>query len=381
MKNIILVLLFTAALVGCKKNSQPEIEGYRITGEAPRVHNGIRVYLKTLGPNGRPVAKDTAIVMNEKFKFQGDLNRVEMVNMTVNSINGSLPLLLENNEIKITLNKENLSESEISGGASNNAMTEYKKVISDITTESNQLRKSFRNASEDMKKELSDKLVELNKQRNNYPFEFLNKNPDNYYSLMLVENLAKTRGNDIEKIASAFDGLSDDLKTTAYGKTVLDKIKATLAERAALSATEIGKKAPNFRAPNPDGKTLALNEVMGKVTIVDFWAAWCGPCRRENPNVVKIYEKYHHKGLEIIGVSLDGNRRQKNPKAAWTKAIADDNLNWHQVSNLKYFNEPIAKTYNIRSIPATFILDENGIIVAKNLRGNDLEKKVAELLN
>ena len=115
----------------------------------------------------------------------------------------------------------------------------------------------------------------------------------------------------------------------------------------------------------------------GKVTIIDFWAAWCGPCRRENPNVVKTYKKYHEKGLEIISVSLD----KPGEKDRWLKAIKDDNLTWHHVSNLKYFNDPVARLYNIRSIPSTYILDEDGKIVAKNLRGARLEAKIKELLD
>ena len=113
----------------------------------------------------------------------------------------------------------------------------------------------------------------------------------------------------------------------------------------------------------------------GKLTLVDFWAAWCRPCRAENPNIVKVYEKYHDKGFNVIGVSLD--RKAED----WKKAIADDGLAWNQVSNLAYFNDPIAKLYNVDAIPAAFLLDENGIIVAKNLRGDALEETVSELLN
>jgi thiol-disulfide isomerase/thioredoxin len=113
--------------------------------------------------------------------------------------------------------------------------------------------------------------------------------------------------------------------------------------------------------------------VLGKVTIVDFWAAWCKPCRAENPNVVKIYNKYHDKGLNILGVSLD--RKAED----WKKAIEDDGLTWNHVSNVDYFDE-IAKLYNVEAIPATFILDAEGTIIAKNLRGPALEEKIAELL-
>ena len=150
---------------------------------------------------------------------------------------------------------------------------------------------------------------------------------------------------------------------------------------AATQATEIGQTAPAFTAPSPDGEMIALNDIKGKLTLIDFWASWCKPCRRENPNVVKVYNKYHDKGLEIISVSLDGTRSQKDPKAAWLKAIEDDNLTWNHVSNLQYFNDPVARSYYIRSIPATFLLDENGKILAKNLRGPALEQAVAKHLN
>ena len=118
-----------------------------------------------------------------------------------------------------------------------------------------------------------------------------------------------------------------------------------------------------------DGK-----ESLGKVTIVDFWASWCGPCRAENPNVVAIYKEFHSKGLNIIGVSLDKDA------VKWKEAIAKDKLIWTQVSNLKFWDEPIAKQYNVESIPATFILDESGKVVAKDLRGEELKAKIIELL-
>jgi thiol-disulfide isomerase/thioredoxin len=113
---------------------------------------------------------------------------------------------------------------------------------------------------------------------------------------------------------------------------------------------------------------------MGKVTIVDFWASWCGPCRAENPNVVKIYNEFHSKGLNIIGVSLDKDAEK------WKVAIAKDKLTWTHVSNLKFWDEPIAAQYNVQSIPATFILDATGKVVAKDLRGNELKAKIVELL-
>ena len=117
-----------------------------------------------------------------------------------------------------------------------------------------------------------------------------------------------------------------------------------------------------------------MKESLGKVTIIDFWASWCGPCRQENPNVVAIYKEFHSKGLNIIGVSLDKD------KAKWKEAILKDKLTWNQVSNLKFWDEPIAAQYKVQSIPATFILDASGNIIAKDLRGAELRAKIIELL-
>ncbi len=119
---------------------------------------------------------------------------------------------------------------------------------------------------------------------------------------------------------------------------------------------------------------VSLKESLGKVTIVDFWASWCGPCRAENPNVVALYNELHSKGLNIIGVSLDKDA------AKWKEAIAKDKLAWTQVSNLKYWDDPIAKHYKVDGIPATFVLDANGKVVASGLRGEELKAKVIELL-
>jgi peroxiredoxin len=150
-------------------------------------------------------------------------------------------------------------------------------------------------------------------------------------------------------------------------KTTLDQIPD--------AKIKVGDKAPDFSAKTPTGTDLSLNESLGKVTIIDFWASWCGPCRKENPKVVALYNQYHDKGLNIIGVSLD------KEDSKWKEAIEKDQLTWNHVSNLMFWQDPIAQEYEVRAIPATFILDENGIVVAKNLRGKKLENKIKELLS
>jgi thiol-disulfide isomerase/thioredoxin len=177
--------------------------------------------------------------------------------------------------------------------------------------------------------------------------------------------------------------LLDAALATEYYTAFSDKLKqASLTKQLGeylnkSTVTDIGKKAPEFEALTPDGKPLKLSEILGKVTLIDFWASWCGPCRQENPNVVAAYAKYHNKGFDIISVSLD----RPGADAAWKAAIEKDKMTWFHVSRLQHWNDPIAKSYNVTGIPATFLLDENGVIIAKNLRGLELHKKLAEILD
>ena len=201
---------------------------------------------------------------------------------------------------------------------------------------------------------------------------------------MILGQVAQMRISSIDEVKTLFDGLDPSIKKTKDGKQIADyfaKIEAEkngqpapTAEGAEAAGAKVGDLAPQFSAPTPDGKQLALKQALGKVTIVDFWASWCKPCRAENPNVVALYNELHSKGLNIIGVSLDRTADK------WTEAIAADKLTWNHVSNLKFWDEPIAKQYGVTSIPATFILDANGKIVAKDLRGPELKAKVQELL-
>lgn len=140
-----------------------------------------------------------------------------------------------------------------------------------------------------------------------------------------------------------------------------------------MKATAVGQPAPEIALPNPQGEVIKLSSLKGKYVLVDFWAKWCGPCRRENPNVVKAYNKYKDKGFTVYGVSLDRTRED------WLQAIEEDNLTWTHVSDLKFWQSEAAKIYGITAIPFSILLDPNGVIIAKNLRGTALDKKLAEI--
>lgn len=140
-----------------------------------------------------------------------------------------------------------------------------------------------------------------------------------------------------------------------------------------MKVLAVGQPAPEISLPDPDGNLVTLSSYRGKYVLVDFWAKWCGPCRQENPNVVKMYHKYKDQGFDVLGVSLDRNR------ADWVQAIEEDGLVWTHVSDLKYFNSEAAELYNINAIPFSVLVDPDGIIIAKNLRGKGLEKKLESL--
>lgn len=203
----------------------------------------------------------------------------------------------------------------------------------------------------------------------------------------LIDNAIKDIPKENRTYKLALGGIMAALKTKThpnymvYANRFIEQFKdsdpkAVTSLQAAIDATKnfmIGGTPPDFTQKTPEGEDLSLKDLRGKVVLVDFWASWCGPCRKENPNVVKMYDKYKDKGFEILGVSLDSN------KDRWVKAIAKDGLTWPHISDLKGWKNEAAKTYAITSIPQTILLDEEGKILAKNLRGPTLEAKLAEI--
>jgi peroxiredoxin len=380
MKRFLVFLIIAVISVSCKKFETP-MNSYVINGNAPGIYNGVRVHLKSMAESGKEVIMDTAIVFDEKFKFEGVNTIPDVWYLSVNGVNGSVPFVIENGNLSIDFYKDSVDKSKITGSKSNDALTEYSLEVNKLTEKRFEVNAKSRELGTVMdasqKANISTELAGINKEMVEFPLKFIKSNTDNAFSLILIETLIKNNSVEIEKLEDCYNSIENDLKTSALGSRITSIFNAKKLESERANSLNIGKVAPDFSAPNTEGQLLALNDIKGKVTIIDFWASWCGPCRRENPNVVNVYNKYHDKGLEIIGVSLD----RPGQKDKWLRAIEDDQLTWHHVSNLQYFNDPIAQLYNIKSIPATYILDSNGTIVAKNLRGPALESKIAELLN
>lgn len=373
MKKLVLTFSLLIALFSC----QNDPKGFEINGTIDGVENGKKVTLQAIKDN-RPVSIDTTEITDGKFSLKGSVENADIHLLLVQNVRGNLPFILGNEKMDMTLYKDSLPMSIISGSKDNDVAQAFTKGVYKFKKQNDSLRVQYRTAQKNKDtaflKGFNNKMQDLRKQNKDYNLDFIENNKNSLFTMLLLENLQGSRAVDVDKANEIFNEFPKDIQESASGKRLKKNIDAALA-------TKEGSIAPDFTAPDPEGNDITLSKIKGKITIIDFWAAWCGPCRKENPNIVKVYNKYHDKGLEIIGVSLDGNPRQKDAKQEWLDAIEKDGLTWHQVSNLKYFNGPIAKNYNIRSIPAMFVLDEEGKIIAKNLRGPALEQKISELLD
>lgn len=360
--------ILTLTLWSCSSKK----DGYIIEGSIGGENTeGTELTLRKYGDNNQLITVDSAKVNQGKFVFEGpSAESPELHYIFFGQGQENIPIIVENGDIEISAQRDSIGFARIGGTLQNELFYDFLKgsrVLSRKASSMNQdMRRAQANRDTVTMNSLREEYFELMEEAKGYELDYVKNNPNAVVSALIIYRILTTKAKTVPEVQELYEGLSPEIKSSSTGV----KIKETLDRE---SSTSIGSKAPNFSAPSPEGKELALNDVLGKVTIVDFWAAWCRPCRAENPNVVKVYNKYKDKGLSILGVSLDRNEKD------WKKAIEDDGLIWHHVSNVQYFDE-IAKLYNVDAIPATFILDENGIIVAKDLRGASLDQKIGELL-
>jgi peroxiredoxin len=196
--------------------------------------------------------------------------------------------------------------------------------------------------------------------------KFIKSHPASMLSLELFPKIAYDQRYDVVK--PLFEGLSAKVRNSTEGKK-------TAANLEKMKVTAIGQPAPDFEIPDAKGKLVKLSSFRGKYVLLDFWASWCGPCRAENPNLVKVYNKYKDRNFTIIGISLD----KADSKALWLAAVKNDGLSWLQLSDLKFWDSATAKSYGVQAIPQNFLIDPNGIIVGKTLFGKALDVKLSEI--
>lgn len=340
---------------------------FQITGQVNGFADSTWLFLQ--GDAGR--IKDSAMVMQGQFTMTGkipdSLKTAHFVLTTKNHSDYKF-LWLENSDIKFNAEKGNFRNAVVTGSETQVDADTYSKIMTALDLESDSLNKigSDQNISEKKRTELRDLQAALDGRRRDGSFSFIRNHPHSIVSANILDVYASTWGKD--NTQELYDLLLPEMKNTSYGRNVNRYL--TLNRNL-----KVGDQFVDFEQVNHQGQKIKLSAFKGKVILLEFWAAWCGPCRRENPELVKTYKEFREKGFEILGVSLDENKEH------WTQAITTDELIWENVSELNGAKNSAALIYGIFGIPDNFLIDRSGKIIARNLRGEDLKKKLGEVLN
>ena len=373
MKKIIYRVLSLSSLIllsSCGSSNNQ----FELIGNAD-VSDGTMIYVLQADQNNQPYIKDSTSVQSNSFKFKGISSTPQISYIQVNGVNGYVLAILENGDIKADIYKDSISKSRVYGTKSNDDFIKYKAetkyLVDTMNNISSDAQSAIMNGDVDTAMELEKEYNSKEREVMLYEWDFIVDNLDSYMSALLLEVFMIENKVNKDSIIDVYESFSNRIKVSDVGKNIADLLSQF------EDPIEVGEIAPDFTAPSIDGPDITLsNELLNnKVTLLDFWAAWCRPCRIENPNLVRLHKKYKSSGFDIIGVSLDRTREQ------WEQAVIDDNLPWTQVSNLNFWNDPVARRYSIRAIPQSYLLDKNGLVMGKNLRGQELEDRILALLN
>lgn len=362
MKRLFILLIAPLLLFSCQKEA-----GYEIDGKVDGLKDSY-VYLKKV-ENNDWVKVDSVKAEAGKFSFEGKLESPEMFTLTFDD-KKSVNLFLENSDISVNGHIDSLDNLVIKGSAIQNEYENFNKKVAEYDNEIQRLYSEYQEqrkaGNKKRMKEVEDEYTAVNDNRMEFVKQYVRDHTGSVVSPYVTTRqlLPYMKYEELDSLYMNFDPA---VKKSKYAERLKER-------RNVLKRVQVGKDYIDFTLPDTSGNEITFSDYIGDgYVLLDFWASWCNPCRKENPNLVKNYKKYNDQGFEIFGVSLDRN------KEAWIKAIKNDNLKWPHASDLKGWNNPTREKYGVMAIPANFLINKEGKIVAKDLRGEELEEKLKEI--
>lgn len=361
MKKKLIIGLLSLATIGISAKE------YRIVGRCIDPNAKGQVALVAYGETHQLDTIGKGIITNGKFLITGSVPKLKVGYLLVNDrLKDYIPIILDDGEYQMVLDGNVVLS--LTGTLEQDILSKYieTRIQQAKLLEEFRLRPLDERRNDSIRRYYRERDSLITPKTKQAQLQLLEKYPENYASAVFFNQDLKEKG--LDELTIIYEKLTGPGKNNPYAKKILERIEK-------LKALEKGALAPNFTMNTPDGKTLELYKIPGKVKIVDFWASWCYPCRKENPLMVRLYEKYHDKGLEIIGISLDDNLKK------WTDAIEKDGLPWIHVSELKKWKCEAVSLYDVKAVPHTVIMDSENRVIARNVRGEELVALIGSLLD